>query len=91
MNLKTYLHTLPSGGQAEFAKQICVTHTYLSQLSGLQDGRVPSPSLCLTIENASEGKVTRQEMRPLDFWKIWPDLSHLAPSPEAAQSPAQKA
>lgn len=34
---------------------------------------------CLSIEQATDGKVTRQELRPNDFWRIWPDLAHLAP------------
>jgi len=29
---------------------------------------------CLAIERATEGGVTRQELRPTDYWRIWPDL-----------------
>lgn len=79
MKLRHYLDSLPRGGITEFATKIGITTVYLSQLAAELDGRVPSPELCLTIEKASAGSVTRQELRPTDFWKIWPDLSHLAP------------
>jgi DNA-binding transcriptional regulator YdaS (Cro superfamily) len=74
MTLNEYLKTLPAGGQAKFARDIGVTHTYLSQLSNGQDDRVPSPALSLVIWNKSKKAVTRQELRPNDFWLIWPDL-----------------
>lgn len=35
---------------------------------------------CLDIERATNGKVTRRELRPDDFWRIWPDLAHMAPT-----------
>ena len=79
MKLHEFLKTLPPGGQGKFAKEVGITHTYLSQLSSEQDGRVPSPALSLVIWNKSKKAVTRQELRPHDFWLIWPDLSHLKP------------
>lgn len=82
MKLRTYLDGLPRGGITEFAGVIGISSVYLSQLAAEQDGRVPSPELCLTIETATKRTVTRQELRPNDFWKIWPDLAHLAPGPD---------
>jgi DNA-binding transcriptional regulator YdaS (Cro superfamily) len=82
MKLNEFLKTLPSGGQAKFAKDCNITHTYLSQLSSEQDGRVPSPALSLVIWRKSKKAVTRQELRPNDFWLIWPDLAHLKPTVE---------
>ena len=29
---------------------------------------------CLAIESATNGAVTRQDIRPDDYWLIWPDL-----------------
>ena len=46
-------------------------------------GRLPSPANCLAIERATNGAVTRQDLRPADFWLIWPDLP--APSEKAAE------
>ena len=84
MKLRKYLDTLERGGIGDFAAKIGITPVYLSQLAAEQDGRAPSPSLCLVIESATNGKVTRQDLRPGDFWKIWPDLSHLTPVKEGA-------
>lgn len=36
--------------------------------------RVPSPAYALAIERATDGVVTRADLRPKDFWLIWPDL-----------------
>lgn len=30
---------------------------------------------CMAIERATNGAVTRQELRPDDYWLIWPDLT----------------
>lgn len=34
---------------------------------------------CAVIERVTSGRITRQELRPHDFWRIWPDLAHLKP------------
>jgi DNA-binding transcriptional regulator YdaS (Cro superfamily) len=84
MNLRQFLDGLPRGGISEFATQSGVTPVYLSQLAARQDGREPSPGLCVTIERATAGKVTRQDLRPDDYWLIWPDL----PAPKQEEAPA---
>ncbi len=45
-------------------------------------GRVPSEH-CLAIERATAGVVTRAELRPDDYWLIWPDLPQPATAQEA--------
>ena len=84
MELRTYIHTLPHGGVTTLAKALSITPIYLSQLAAKQDGRVPSPELCFSIEKATGGAVPRQDLRPGDCWRIWPDLAHLAPPVEKA-------
>lgn len=37
-------------------------------------GRKPSPLNCAIIERATDGAVTRADLRPDDYWLIWPDL-----------------
>ncbi|MCT6721646.1 transcriptional regulator [Acidovorax sp. K2F] len=74
MKLRTYLDTLPHGGVSEFAARICVSPVYLSQLAAEQDGRVPSPTLCVVIERESQRAVQRQDLRPADWKDIWPEL-----------------
>ncbi|GAA4335854.1 hypothetical protein GCM10023144_29600 [Pigmentiphaga soli] len=47
--------------------------------------RLPSPRSCVALEKASAGAITRRDLRPDDYWLIWPDL----PAPRAAQGTAR--
>lgn len=38
---------------------------------------------CAAIERATAGAVTRADLRPDDYWQIWPDLP--APEPQEAR------
>jgi DNA-binding transcriptional regulator YdaS (Cro superfamily) len=38
------------------------------------DFRACPPAKCLAIENYTEKLVTRKELRPDDYWTIWPDI-----------------
>ena len=51
-----------------------ISNVYLLQLAARQDGRKPSPELCVQIEQATDGKVTRRDLRPDDWAAIWPEL-----------------
>lgn len=60
------------------------------------NGRRPCPPLrCLAIERATEGAVTRQDLRPQDWCDIWPELRTRVDAPplpgaqRAAKLPAQ--
>jgi DNA-binding transcriptional regulator YdaS (Cro superfamily) len=37
-------------------------------------GRIPDPANCMAIERATDGAVTRRDLRPDDCEAIWPDL-----------------
>jgi DNA-binding transcriptional regulator YdaS (Cro superfamily) len=77
MKLTDYLE---SHGVAavSMAEKIGCHASYLSQMV---TGKRPfAAEYCVAIEKATAGEVTRQELRPDDFWKIWPDLAHLAPA-----------
>lgn len=37
--------------------------------------RVPSPANCVAIERATDGAVTRRDLRPDDWRDIWPELA----------------
>lgn len=68
------------GSQLALATRIAAAPAQVSQwVSGVRP--VP-PRHCLAIERATAGQVTRADLRPDDFWLIWPDLP--APSKEAA-------
>lgn len=72
--LRTYLDDLPRGGIAELATKLGISNVYLLQLAARQDGRKPSPELCVQIEQVTDGKVGRRELRPDDWRAIWPEL-----------------
>lgn len=45
--------------------------------------RIPSPVNCVAIEHATEGKVTRKDLRPHDWASIWPELAAPQQGPSA--------
>lgn len=71
-DLRNYLSELPRGGVAALASKLGIFPVYLSQLAARQDGRQPSPRLCVQIE--AETGVSRRALRPHDWWLIWPEL-----------------
>ena len=75
MNLRNYLDGLQRGGIAELATHLNISPVYMSQIAARQDGREPSPELALAIERATEGQVTRRDLRQEDYWLIWPEYS----------------
>ena len=49
---------------------------------------------CVAIERATAGAVTRRDLRPADWHRIWPELvtlEHPAPVDEAQRAPAEAA
>lgn len=49
-----------------------VNEIYLWQL--LTGRKIASPKLVIQLERESLGALTRQTLRPKDYWDIWPDL-----------------
>lgn len=71
MNLKNYIQS-ERGAASRLAVDLGVSASYLSQLAS---GASPvSPERCTAIERITGGQVTRQDLRPDDYWLIWPDL-----------------
>lgn len=42
-------------------------------------GRLPTPIYCVGLERATDGAVTRKDLRPWDWHLIWPELSGQSP------------
>ncbi|MGF6212367.1 transcriptional regulator [Comamonas sp. 4034] len=62
-----------AGGQAALSRQLGVTAAAVNQwIKGLRP--VP-PRHCVSIELATKGAVTRQDLRPNDWQLIWPELT----------------
>ena len=73
MNLKTYLFDLPTAARSAFAESV---GTSAKHLQNVAYGYKPlDPKVCIAIEHATEGKVTRKSLRPDDWALIWPDLA----------------
>lgn len=83
MKLRIYLNNLQRGGIADFAVECQITPIYLSQLAAEQDGRVPSAELCVVIEKKSGFSVMRWDLRPDDWFRIWPELIGVEGGPDA--------
>lgn len=73
MNLREYLDSLPRGGTTELAKALNISTSYLTQLAAGTSPR--SPERCVEIEQATGGQVTRRDLRPDDWQRIWPELA----------------
>jgi len=75
MNLKDYLSTF--GSKADLARKIGAQPQLVWQWSS---GVRPVPiERCVPIERATDGAVTRKDLRPDDWAAIWPELAVSAP------------
>lgn len=60
------------GSHVAVARLLGVTKAAVGQWK-LPDRQVPIEH-CLSIERATKGAVKRSDLRPDDYWLIWPDL-----------------
>lgn len=70
MNLSTYLQQVK---QTDLAEKLGVSQGLISMWSS-GEKRIPILR-SIEIERATDGQVTRQELRPDDWQKIWPELA----------------
>jgi DNA-binding transcriptional regulator YdaS (Cro superfamily) len=80
MDIKTWLDER-RGKALALAKGVGVPPSFISKLS--TGAKQPSAQLCVAIEKFTEGRVTRADLRPDDYWLIWPDLPAPATTPVA--------
>jgi DNA-binding transcriptional regulator YdaS (Cro superfamily) len=81
MNLSEYLSSPGAFTVAELRKRAGVTSD--AQVRQWQHGyanRRPGPVYCLAIERATDGAVTRRDLRPDDWHLIWPELATTEPA-----------
>jgi DNA-binding transcriptional regulator YdaS (Cro superfamily) len=62
MTLTEYFSTEPRGAKSEMAEYLRISPTWLSLI--MNGSRKASPELSLKIEKATQGLVTREELRP---------------------------
>jgi DNA-binding transcriptional regulator YdaS (Cro superfamily) len=60
------------GRAASLARLLKVAPSYLSQLA--RGNRPVPPDRASAIESATYGIVRRWDLRPHDWWQIWPEL-----------------
>lgn len=70
------------GNQARLARALGVTPVTVGQWMKPDEvtGREVPVKQCVRIERLTEGKVTRQALRPADFFEIWPELAQARPT-----------
>lgn len=64
------------GSYVALAKILGVTKSAVWQWK--EDGRQPPIIHCYAIEQATNGAVTRKDLRPDDWHEIWPELKETA-------------
>ncbi|MGD9756403.1 MAG: transcriptional regulator [Comamonas sp.] len=73
MNLKDHLTSLGRGASSLLGRKIGVSPVLISQWV---NGDRPVPiERCVAIERATDGAVTRRDLRPNDWQDIWPELA----------------
>lgn len=70
--LLAYLNSLSKDNQAAFAEQCGTSVGYLRK--AISKGQLLGAALCVAIEKASSGAVTRKDLHPEDWTHIWPEL-----------------
>ena len=76
MNLDDYLSE-PGRSNAALAAAVRVSPVLISQWrTGVRSVPVER---CVAIEQATCSSVTRIDLRPNDWWQIWPELAELHP------------
>lgn len=71
MNLREHIQA-DRGRGAELASALGIPPSFLSQIAS--GHRPASPRLCVQIERMTDGAVRRWDLRPHDWWQIWPEL-----------------
>lgn len=72
MRLDQYL-SIPDNSAVKLARDIGAQSALISQW---RNGVRPVPiERCVAIERATDGQVTRRDLRPDDWHMIWPELS----------------
>ena len=72
MDIDTYLSRKDAESAACLARKIGVSPVLISQWR--RGVRQVPPVRCIAIERATGGAVTRRDLRPADWLRIWPEL-----------------
>ena len=67
-----------AGGISALARALGVS--YQAVKFWIDGKRRLEPIRCVQIEQFTDGAVTRQELRPDDWWELWPELAYKNPA-----------
>jgi DNA-binding transcriptional regulator YdaS (Cro superfamily) len=84
-SLIDYINRLDQDDRAAFEVDVGTSIGYLRKARTV--GQLLGPELCVNIERATGGIITRRYLRPEDWHRIWPELvtaDHPAPTEAAA-------
>jgi len=79
-----------AGGQAALAAAIGLKQQNIWNWLNRGDG-IPPAEYCAAIEVATACEVRRWELRPEDWWRIWPELIGIEGAPPVPTAEAQAA
>lgn len=89
MNLKSYFELPGSMTVAQLRVAAGIkSDAQIRQWQHGYAGRFPSPENCVSIERATAGAVRRFDLRPHDWFLIWPELIGAVGAPAVAQEHA---
>ncbi len=71
MKLLEYVKTQST--QRELAGKLLITPVLISQWAN--ESRPVPPERCVEIEIATDGVVSRRDLRPNDWMRLWPELA----------------
>lgn len=74
--LREFLNSLSTVEQRIFAISCLTTIGYLRK--AISEGQLIKIKTCVKIEQKSNGKVTRKDLRPNDWQENWPELVEAA-------------
>lgn len=69
-----YLNAMPPHERQAFARQCGTTEGYMRKVAST--GGFLNPVVCSAIERLTYRGVTRESLRPTDYWQIWPELAN---------------
>ncbi|MEK0268272.1 hypothetical protein WM008_01120 [Vibrio vulnificus] len=72
--LKAYLSSLTMPEKESYAIRAGTTLRYLRKIVSIKRTTI-HPKTCALLERESAGQVSRKDLRPDDWFEIWPELA----------------
>ena len=84
--LRTYLNSLTPDRQDALASEAGTSIGYLRKAISIKQQL--SPAVCVRLEQLSENAIRRWDLRPDDWWEIWPELIRAKSAPPIVREAA---